>query len=284
MKMGSVLLLLIVCVCWTQANAAYNCTACDKRICQPYNTPCPGHVAIDPCGCCKHCAKLRFQVCGGADWEFGYCDRGLRCANITGTELVEIPDTGICKEFPGESIVNYFEDDDENCPEQSGCYRVMGTCDCPTKRSCILDAQLEKYTRLYCDPMYDDPQFEHLFVYQCKESGCDIVDDQCDCKTVGCDVKRTFQFKNKNDCYKTLMERLCANVTCPELKVPTCPKDSVPSQPHTPYGKCCPTIPSYCTCKFDQCESSCPEGKRKINIWKTNGMPGSCCDRYICLL
>ncbi|KAM5140377.1 cysteine-rich motor neuron 1 protein-like [Mantella aurantiaca] len=232
--MGSVLLLLIVCVCWTQANAEYNCTACDKRICQPYNTPCPGHVAIDPCGCCKHCAKQRSETCGGPDWDFGYCDRGLRCANITGTKLVEIPDTGICKEFPGERT-SYFVDD-ENCPEQTGCYQVMGTCDCPTKRTCILDFDLPHYVPLHCDRMYDD------------------------------------------------LERLCANVTCPELKVLTCPKDSVPSQPHTPYGKCCPTIPSYCTCKFDQCVNKCPEGKRKVIIWKTNGKPGSCCDLFVCLL
>ncbi|XP_040182503.1 cysteine-rich motor neuron 1 protein-like isoform X2 [Rana temporaria] len=236
-NMGSVLFLLIVCICWTQTNAAYNCTACEKRKCPPLLTPCGGRRAIDPCGCCKHCAKEGYEVCGGPDWELGYCDRGLRCANITGTELVEIPNTGICKVFPGRPQKEYYEDDDENCPVQTGCYRMMGTCECPGKRTCVLDFQLDKYDRLHCDPFY----FDNL-------------------------------------------KRLCANVTCPEVKVPTCPPDSVLTKPHTPYGECCPTIPSYCTCHFERCVNNCPNGKRKVTILKTKGEPGSCCDLNLCLL
>ncbi|XP_077314506.1 cysteine-rich motor neuron 1 protein-like [Lithobates pipiens] len=280
--MGSLLFLLIVCICWMQTNAAYNCTACEKRKCPQYVTPCAGHTAIDPCGCCEHCAKMKSDPCGGPDWELGYCDRGLRCVGITGTELVDIPNTGICKEIPGEKPKAYMEDDDENCPERSGCYRVMGMCDCITKHTCILDFQMSQYTPLYCNPQYDSPDYDHLFEYKCTRRGCDMVGDECVCTSDGCE--RTFQFENKDQCYKSLMKRLCANVTCPEVKVPTCPPDSVRTKPHTPYGNCCPTIPSYCTCNFERCMNKCPNGKRKVTIWKTKGEPGSCCDLNLCLL
>ncbi|XP_073459833.1 cysteine-rich motor neuron 1 protein-like [Aquarana catesbeiana] len=282
-NMGSVLFLLIVCICWMQTNAAYNCTACEKRKCPQYVTPCRGHRAIDPCGCCEHCAKGKYEVCGGPDWELGYCDRDLMCANITGTELVEIPNTGICKEFPDQPRKDYFQDEDENCPVQTGCYQMMGTCDCPSKRTCILDFHLDKYDRLYCDPFYfDNPDNDHLYNYKCSRSGCDMVGNECVCTSGGCD--RMFQFPDLASCYKSQMKRLCANVTCPELEVPTCPPDSVLTKPHTPYGECCPTIPRYCTCNFNRCVNNCPNGKRKVTIWKTKGEPGSCCNRNLCLL
>ncbi|KAM9299303.1 cysteine-rich motor neuron 1 protein-like [Gastrophryne carolinensis] len=267
-------------ILWTQVLAAYNCTACDKRTCPLYVTPCPGNTAIDPCGCCQHCAKQKLQPCGGPDWELGYCDKHLKCFSITGLGLVEIPNVGICKELPGEEYREYFEDDDINCPKQTGCYRVVGTCDCPTKHTCILDSF--QYSELYCNPKYDSPDYEHVYEYKCTSHGCDIVDDRCMCTSSGCDKK--FPFQDSKECYKALTERLCANVTCPEVEALKCPRDSFASHPHTPLLMCCPTIPSYCTCDFEQCSTTCPKGKRKVTVWKTNGVPGACCDKTVCVL
>ncbi|XP_072281884.1 cysteine-rich motor neuron 1 protein-like [Pyxicephalus adspersus] len=282
--MRFVSLLLTLCICWKQATAAYNCTACDKRKCPQYLTPCTGHRTLDPCGCgCSQCAKQKWERCGGPDWDYGYCDSGTKCVNLTGLQLVEIPDIGVCKELPGyNKLLNYFEDDDENCPEVSGCYRVMGTCDCPTKRSCIDDFSLQSYDPLYCDPQYDSPAYDHLFVYKCTQRGCDLVDDECVCSSSGCD--RTYQFPDLRTCYNIKMERQCANVTCPEEKSPICPKDSVLTRSYTPYGSCCPTLPSYCTCNFQQCDNSCPQGKRVVIIQKGDGKPGSCCNTHLCVL
>lgn len=123
---------------------------------------------------------------------------------------------------------------------------------------------------------------DHLYNYKCSRSGCDMVGNECVCTSGGCD--RMFQFPDLASCYKSQMKRLCANVTCPELEVPTCPPDSVLTKPHTPYGECCPTIPRYCTCNFNRCVNNCPNGKRKVTIWKTKGEPGSCCNRNLCLL
>ncbi|XP_075695627.1 cysteine-rich motor neuron 1 protein-like [Rhinoderma darwinii] len=267
------------------AQSAYNCTACENRKCPPLITPCSGsgRIAIDPCGCCRHCTRQQGDICGGPDWEYGYCDTYYSCAAINGTGSVEFPNIGVCKDMPGTIRPSYYaEDDDENCPEQSGCYRVMGTCDCITKRTCIADFSMSHYMPLYCDPQFDDPYNEHLFHFPCSSYGCDIVDNQCICEKSTCD--RTFQFKDEQSCYKVIRDRQCANVTCPEVKPLKCPRDSLASNPYTPYGECCPTIHSVCTCNFKLCNSSCPRGKRKVMAWKSDGVAGRCCDKFLCLL
>ncbi|XP_044138796.1 cysteine-rich motor neuron 1 protein-like [Bufo gargarizans] len=282
--MTSVFFLLFIVPCFFQpAQSAYNCTACENRKCPPMITPCPGSEAIDPCGCCKHCAKQVLEICGGPDWEYGYCDSSYKCAAKNGTGLVEIPNTGICKDMPGyRTPSHYAEDDDEDCPEHYGCFKVMGMCDCVTKRTCIPNFSFERYDPLYCDPQFDDPSFDHLYQYTCTRYGCNLVDNQCICQQSGCD--RTFEFPDKKSCHRVLRERLCANVTCPEVEPLQCPRDSMATKPHTPYGECCPTIPSECTCNFKLCNDRCPRGKRKVMAWKSDGVSGRCCDKFLCLL
>ncbi|XP_069804489.1 cysteine-rich motor neuron 1 protein-like isoform X1 [Dendropsophus ebraccatus] len=284
--MALLLVLLVISpYVFQNAQSAQNCTACEYRKCPPVIRPCPGsgREAIDPCGCCRHCPKQRGELCGGPDWEYGYCDNSYKCAASNGTGLVDIPNIGVCKELPGYTTPSHYaEDDDEICPEQSGCYRVMGTCDCVTKRTCLADFSMSRYDPLYCEPQYDDPYADHLFHFPCSRSGCDIVDDQCICQHSGCD--RTFEFKDGRSCHKVLRARLCANVTCPEEEAVRCPHDSMASVPHTPYGQCCPTIPSQCTCDLQQCNHKCPRGRRKVMVWESDGVPGRCCHRYLCLL
>ncbi|XP_069804490.1 cysteine-rich motor neuron 1 protein-like isoform X2 [Dendropsophus ebraccatus] len=238
--MALLLVLLVISpYVFQNAQSAQNCTACEYRKCPPVIRPCPGsgREAIDPCGCCRHCPKQRGELCGGPDWEYGYCDNSYKCAASNGTGLVDIPNIGVCKELPGYTTPSHYaEDDDEICPEQSGCYRVMGTCDCVTKRTCLADFSMSRYDPLYCEPQYDD------------------------------------------------RARLCANVTCPEEEAVRCPHDSMASVPHTPYGQCCPTIPSQCTCDLQQCNHKCPRGRRKVMVWESDGVPGRCCHRYLCLL
>ncbi|XP_077113602.1 cysteine-rich motor neuron 1 protein-like [Ranitomeya variabilis] len=169
------------------AESAYNCTACEKRQCPPMITPCPGNHAIDPCGCCQHCAKQEGEICGGSDWEYGYCDNRYKCAAINGTGLVEIPNIGVCKDMPGyDSPSHYALDDDENCPKQTGCYKVMGTCACVTKRTCIPNFSISSYNPVDCNPRYDNP-YDHVFVYRCTSYGCDLVDGECKCERGICD-------------------------------------------------------------------------------------------------
>eukprot|EP00079_Xenopus_tropicalis_P016887 XP_004916243.1 PREDICTED: cysteine-rich motor neuron 1 protein-like [Xenopus tropicalis] len=269
---------------------AYNCTSCEETTCPPILFGCGSNRAIDPCGCCEHCARGNMQPCGGENWEIGYCNNGLKCAAVNGTGLVEIPNIGICKDLKGFPYKEYFEDNDEICPKQTGCYRVVGNCDCVTKRTCILD--FFQYSEEQCNPMRDflawereqEEEKSEKEIKYCFWSGCDITDGKCVCESGICDFNRRFQFRDIWKCNEALVKQRCSNVTCPEVQPIECPIDSVLSQPYTPQGDCCPKIPSFCTCDFGKCDNSCPKGRRKVMIWKSNGIPGSCCDRFRCLI
>ncbi|XP_053307566.1 cysteine-rich motor neuron 1 protein-like [Spea bombifrons] len=260
---------------------AYNCTACENRTCPPRPFGCQGNYAIDPCGCCEHCAKQMWEPCGGENWELGYCGRHLRCANITGNGLVEIPLAGVCKYMDKYPTTSYhWEDDDEICPEQSGCYVTTGVCDCVTKRTCISDFRFS--SQEICNNREDEDFHVKYFKNICFNGGCNIIDERCVCENGHCD--RKYQFSDDQKCNAALVKQKCVNVTCPNMEDIKCPKDSVATRPYTPPGECCATVPSFCTCDFETCNNSCPRGKRKIMVKESDGIPGECCDRFLCLL
>ncbi|OCT72744.1 cysteine-rich motor neuron 1 protein-like [Xenopus laevis] len=264
---------------------AYNCTSCEDTTCPPILFGCKGHRAIDPCGCCEHCARGYMEPCGGENWEIGYCNDGLKCAAVNGTGLAEIPNIGICRDLKEFPLKHYFEDNDEICPIRTGCYRAVGHCDCITKHTCILD--FFQYSEELCNPMIDflnrfnEPEGEQRY---CFWRGCDITDGKCACESGLCDYTRRFQFRDIWECNKGLVNQKCSNVTCPEVQPIECPNDSTLSNAYTPQGDCCPKVPSFCTCDFNKCNNECPRGRRKVMIWKSNGIPGSCCDRFLCLV
>ncbi|KAG8434281.1 hypothetical protein GDO86_012599 [Hymenochirus boettgeri] len=105
-----------------QSSRANICSPCNETTCPPILFGCGSYRAIDPCGCCEHCARGNMEPCGGKNWEIGYCNRDLQCMAITGKGLVQIPMIGICKEIQGPGK-EYFQDADENCPVQNVCYK-----------------------------------------------------------------------------------------------------------------------------------------------------------------
>ncbi|XP_053546402.1 cysteine-rich motor neuron 1 protein [Bombina bombina] len=285
--MRSELILLLVFFSMVPLHYGYNCTVCDQRKCPPHPLDCNGHFAIDPCECCQHCPKQQWETCGGENWEFGYCGNSLKCAAVIGEELVKLPMMGICKDLKGFPYPNYWEDDDENCPEQSGCYVQTGQCVCLTKRTCISDFRHSSQEQCMMErrSFYDynvDENYETSFINVCFDRGCNIVDEKCICESGKCG--HTYEFSEARHCNKELVNRRCANVTCQEVGNISCPRDSVATKPHTPFGECCPTVPSLCTCDFSKCNNDCQKGKRKVMIQKTSGIPGNCCDRFLCLL
>ncbi|XP_075461172.1 cysteine-rich motor neuron 1 protein-like [Ascaphus truei] len=277
--MGFGFIVLLIFSCMIRLPLAFNCTACEERKCPPSPIGCLGQHAIDPCGCCKHCAKQEWEPCGGENWEHGYCDRSLKCAPINGTGLVEIPMMGICKYLRGYPYKDLWEDDDEICPVQSGCYVTTGVCECVTKRTCIDNFRFS--SAKLCNNRDDEEFYEKYYKTKCFNSGCNIIDGACVCELGKCG--RTYKFWDQIQCNKALVNVICANVTCPEAEQLTCPSDSVASTTHTPLGECCPTVPSFCTCDFSKCDDECPRGKKKILHQKAEGIPGSCCDKFQCL-
>ena len=97
---ASVLLLLLFGLCAfniPSGTSAFQCDVCNRSRCaEPED--CPGGLVVDPCGCCRVCAKIVEGECGGLYGLKGRCDQGLYCAispnpgsTITGQE------EGICK-------------------------------------------------------------------------------------------------------------------------------------------------------------------------------------------
>lgn len=99
MRSDSVLALLNFCVL-LRASAGQVCVPCPVRACPPVSEQgCEeGRVlARDPCGCCDQCARLEMELCGGENWQLGYCAAGLTCTALNHTGAVRIPDIGVCK-------------------------------------------------------------------------------------------------------------------------------------------------------------------------------------------
>ncbi|XP_032241037.2 venom protein 302 [Nematostella vectensis] len=74
------LLITIALLCVTlPALDALSCLSCDMFECPPPPKDCKGGLAKDICGCCKVCAKVVGEKCGGP-WNYdGTCDKGLFC-------------------------------------------------------------------------------------------------------------------------------------------------------------------------------------------------------------
>ncbi|XP_069096892.1 cysteine-rich motor neuron 1 protein-like [Pleurodeles waltl] len=261
--------------CLFKDSLASNCTACDRKLCPPSPLSCSGKYATDPCGCCRHCAKEEWQPCGGENWQLGYCDHRLRCAALNGTQLVQIPDVGVCKRLPAYLQV----EEDENCPEVTGCNIKMSVCVCGQLRSCFHVFSYPNINICRKHTIYQQDRFDSN--NECWDRGCNIIEGQCVCRSRTCGVK--YQFWDQIECNAALVKVKCANVTCPAIAHPTCPWDSVATMTHTPAGHCCPTIPSFCTCNFHDCPKGCSENSTKEMIERGTGIPGNCCDQFKCI-
>nr|XP_033778690.1 cysteine-rich motor neuron 1 protein-like isoform X1 [Geotrypetes seraphini] len=280
--MGSGIFFWVILASAAQELVAFNCSECDKSKCPPPPISCPGKRATDPCGCCRHCARLGWEPCGGENWQLGYCDSYYRCAAVNGTGNVEIPDTGVCKYVGYRG--DYWMDDDLNCPPVYGCQVRMGFCDCTTIRTCVdyfsySDDEICKRINPFPPPGPEDDEF--FANIPCLNIGCDLVGGQCECGDRRCDEPKS-KFRNQKECNDALVRVKCADISCPEPPKLNCSSDSVITRTYTPPGECCPTVPSFCTCNFEKC-AKCPYKKTKVNVRNATGIPGDCCDEFYCV-
>lgn len=280
-------------VCMTRPPHNY-CAPCASVKCPRKRGGCRGGIVTEPCGCCRDCARLHGQLCGGPHWTRGYCDQGLTCSQITGLQPANPPETGVCKVLPGHQTDAWA---DPLCPWQYGCSVRVGNCDCYFQQTCQLGFSYRTYEDCHKVMMEDRFFWEHdgnpqdyeeaegKRQMECKEWHCKVQEGHCVCGERTCDPK-TLPL-SENACHNLLLHSKCRNVTCPEVPLPPCPADSMLTEPFTPPGKCCPLVPSLCTCDFKKCKTSisrpvCSHG----NILKTakaNGLPGSCCNVYTCV-
>ncbi|CAB3367860.1 Hypothetical predicted protein [Cloeon dipterum] len=96
--------------------------------CEPLTeADCPRGSALvwDPCGCCRVCARLENEPCGGPDGFFGTCARGLQCV------AVNVKLDGVCKRPPERK-----SGCGSRARERTGCNIVEGKCACGSSTIC----------------------------------------------------------------------------------------------------------------------------------------------------
>lgn len=62
---------------------------------------CPGGLTWDPCKCCKVCARVEGEPCGGLFGFSGSCAIGLQCVIKNLLHHAREVDEGICTKIPG---------------------------------------------------------------------------------------------------------------------------------------------------------------------------------------
>jgi len=75
---------------------ALSCVSCHEQTCKPVEElGCKGGVVSGICGCCRTCAKVKDESCGGP-WNMrGICDRGLTCYKTPGQ--FQFQALGVCR-------------------------------------------------------------------------------------------------------------------------------------------------------------------------------------------
>ena len=85
-----------VCFAYIPGIIGHSCGPCDRETC-PSTAGCPGGVVMDPCGCCRDCARTLNQTCGGPYGLDGECDVGLLChINPVPGQAISGLEIGIC--------------------------------------------------------------------------------------------------------------------------------------------------------------------------------------------
>ena len=82
-------LIIAICFCTLTAASCNSVPACTET-CNSSSCPksaeleeiCEGGTVNDQCFCCKQCAKIEGEICGGRYSELGVCGRRLACAEI----------------------------------------------------------------------------------------------------------------------------------------------------------------------------------------------------------
>ncbi|XP_054005663.1 cysteine-rich motor neuron 1 protein isoform X2 [Hylaeus anthracinus] len=206
---------------------------------------CPGGLTWDPCKCCKVCARVEGEPCGGLFGFSGSCADGLQCVIKNLLPNTREVDEGVCTKIPGrwrrhcphgpamsEPGCNLVS---EAITEENGNTLSTGKCVCgPSVLWCPDEPQPYVYaTRHECKlNLAAKTGYDDLF-----SSGDTTADDA---------------------------EGYVSGAECPE--------DSVRGE----NGGCkCATV-----CP----PSECPEGQRPVQVKAADPQtPGSCCARYDCI-
>ncbi|XP_070578150.1 cysteine-rich motor neuron 1 protein-like isoform X2 [Ptychodera flava] len=295
----------------TVVGHSYSCQQpCDTSTCSPTN--CKGGLVDDLCGCCKVCARLVNETCGGIDNLFGICDEGLYCAvqppphgdPITGNEMA----MGTCQQKP------------DNLKPCHGCNIENMECVCDTsvkactnpyqfgdKRECRkalsqLGVPIPACPNALCPPVRipNCPDDSHPSVGGTIQPGdCCPTPPECVCDFSICiDVMCAEGYEKKLlhagtgqpgrccdvfECSKKESQINCSTLVCIKPKPILCQVGSRMVPGGISENGCC-LLPPRCECVAEECQPViCEPGFETRRIARATGEPGSCCDVYECV-
>ncbi|XP_076668014.1 crimpy isoform X2 [Andrena cerasifolii] len=206
---------------------------------------CPGGLTWDPCRCCKVCARVEGEPCGGPFGFSGSCAVGLQCVIKNLLPNTREVDEGICTKIPGRWR--------RHCPQgpimsKPGCNLVSEGVTGEDGNSVSTGKCVCGLSVPWCP---DEPQpYVYLTRHECKlnlaaKTGYDDLFNAGD--AVADDVEGDAQGAE-------------------------CPEDSVRGEN------------GGCKCAADCPPAGCPAGHRPVQVKAADPQtPGSCCARYDCV-
>lgn len=105
---------------------------CSPGECEPLDEEqCPGGAVWDACRCCRVCARVEDEPCGGVHGFHGACAQGLQCV-VKGRPIREAHEEGICTKVGGSCGGGVMV---------TGCNIVGPLCACGRAPLCPADNQ-----------------------------------------------------------------------------------------------------------------------------------------------
>ncbi|XP_072751550.1 cysteine-rich motor neuron 1 protein isoform X2 [Anoplolepis gracilipes] len=252
---------------------------------------CPGGLTWDPCRCCKVCARVEGEPCGGLFGFSGRCAVGLQCVITNLLPRSREMDEGVCTKIPGRWR--------RHCPHgpmmsgpgcnlvgegtatvETGNAAAAGKCVCgPAVPWCPGEPRPYMYTtrhecklnleaKIAYDDLYNSGDTPSSGTIEGTSFGESAAATRSDWEQVG-ERKES----RRNDDWKD-DERTTGGTRFPSLTGGTdgCPQDSVPNENDG-------------GCKCADCPPrKCRPGQRPVSERGTfSGTPGNCCPRYNCV-
>ncbi|XP_053987015.1 cysteine-rich motor neuron 1 protein isoform X1 [Hylaeus volcanicus] len=265
---------------------------------------CPGGLTWDPCKCCKVCARVEGEPCGGLFGFSGSCADGLQCVIKNLLPNTREVDEGVCTKIPGrwrrhcphgpamsEPGCNLVS---EAITEENGNTLSTGKCVCgPSVPWCPDEPQPYVYaTRHECKlNLAAKTGYDDLF------SSGDTTADDAEGYVSGAECPEDSVRGENGGCK---CATVCPPSECPEGQRPVQVKAADPQTP----GSCCARYdcipsdsrgPDLCPensvltedgkCECAACPpASCPDGHRPVQVRAAldRETPGSCCPLYDC--
>lgn len=137
---------------------------CSPGECEPLDEDqCPGGAVWDACRCCRLCARVEDEPCGGPHGFHGACADGLRCV-VKGRPIREAREEGVCTKVGGSCR-------DSDAILVSGCNIVGPSCDCGRAPLCPGDGANDEDALL--DDLENGLAVARPFAFDTKEE-CDL--------------------------------------------------------------------------------------------------------------